>query len=674
MILFRTFVAFPQETAEEILRKIDISEAKYLDSLYLELYYEYKNEDQKIALTYAEKSLEFAERYDHYKNISIAKFAIGTLHMANFEYALAEINFNESLDIALKYNFDDRVLIGYSNLGILNSKNAKYDKAIDFYLKALKYAEKTNDYVTLAALYNNIGLIHYRLSDFEGALEYYLRCLEIKKENNITSGIFINYNNIGLCYNYLKDYNQALESFHYVIENCDDCSESLIIDSNYGLGRAYFELNRYEDALTYFDKSNKMSKEINYTQAIVNSDHYLAKIYSNINNYKKALNHLNNSTVLAMEFDLKPNLRDNYLLYSFIYEKVGNYKKALEYNNSYMELENSIKSAELIQNLKNSYLTFQKSQSDEIIAGKNSVIKRSNQFMIMLGIIMVLLIVVLVFAYRALTFRSRLNQKLDGMVQEKTKELIKSNAQLVKSRSELDSFLYRTSHDIRGPIATLLGLTSLAKLEAKDSLMSTYLEKINVTADKLNEIISRLTNVSQINSQPLDVQDTDIYHTINEVITELRHKDLEGVSFKLGGPPPSYIKTDKILLKIILENLLDNSFKFSDSNEKNSFVELDIQQNGNLELIVTDNGIGIESEFKDKIFDLFFVANEKERGTGIGLYQTYLATKKLHGKIELINNKKPTKFKLEFPDIIKEIENTERKEADTALHMRGVYQ
>jgi signal transduction histidine kinase len=349
------------------------------------------------------------------------------------------------------------------------------------------------------------------------------------------------------------------------------------------------------------------------------------------------------------------------LLYSNIYEKSGNFRKALEFKNSYIDLESNIKSSELIQNLTDSYLAHQKSQSDEIIQLKDDAIERSRLFMFMLGIILVLLIIVLVFAYRSLTLRSRLNKKLDGMVKDKTKELRSSNEQLIKSRSELDSFLYRTSHDIRGPIATLMGLTRLAKVEAKETLMSTYLEKIDFTAESLNEIISRLTNVSQINSQPLEVKKTNIYQTINEIVSELKPEDLQGVSFKLAGPPPEHIKTDKILLKIILESLLENSFKFSDSNEKNSFVKLDIQLNGNLELIVTDNGVGIEPEFKDKIFDLFFVANEKDRGNGIGLYQAQLATQKLHGDIKLISNKKPTKFKLVFPDISEELKRIEEE-------------
>jgi len=655
-MLFTSLVAFGQDKGEEILEKIETSEAEYLDSLYLELYRIYKSENSELALSYAEKGLEFAERFNHYKNISIARYMIGVIHMANYDYTLAEANFDESLNIAIKYSIDERVLIGYANLGILNSKKAKYDIAVDFYLEALKYAEKLNDKVTLAALYNNIGLIHYRLSDFEGALANYKKCLDIKNQNNITIGKLLNYNNIGLCYSYLKNYSEAIEYFNLVIDNCIDCNDRLIIDSNYGLGRANFELKRFDNAQIYFEKSNKMSIEHNYTKTIVNSEYFLAQISFINNKYNEAFNHLKISTDLALEFDLKPNLRDNYSLYAELYEKLGNYKKALEYKNSFSELENSIKSAELIQNLKDSYVDFQKSESAEIIEGKDTQIKQSYMFMIMLGIILILLMVVLVFAYRSLTFRSRLNKKLDGLVQDKTRELIKANTSLVKSRSELDSFLYRTSHDIRGPIATLLGLTSLAKMEAKDKIMSMYLQKINVTADKLNEIIGRLTNISQINSQPLSVIETDLFHAVNEVVNEIKEENKKGVSFKLGGPPPTHINTDKILLKIILENLLENSFKFSDSKERDSFVELDIQQNGNLELIVADNGVGIDSEYTDKIFDLFFVANESDRGAGIGLYQTLLATQKLYGKIELISNKKPTKFKLVFPDIKEIIE------------------
>ena len=651
LILLCSNIAIGQDKTDQIKKNIEISDAIYLDSLYLELSYAYKGDDNEIALFYVDKSLEFADRFKNYKIISEAYYLKGTLFSGKYEFEKAESLFNQSLDYALKYNLDRRILIAYANIGIVNIQKSDYDRAIENLLKSLKYADKLNDLSFQSALYNNIGLTHYRIGDPQEALKYYSLSLELKEELQLESEILINYYNIGLCYNELENYNRAIEQFQYILENCNNCSEIRIVNANYGLGKAYFGLERYDKALEYFKISNSKAIALDITETIAYSELLIAKTYFELNDYYEALKYLRKCEQTAREFNFIQNLRDVYELYSNIYKELGDYKRALDYNSSYITYKDSILSEELLQNIKNSYVDFQKYQSDEIIAGKNNQIQRSNQFMIMLGIILLLLLVVLVFAYRSLTFRSRLNRKLDDMVKEKTKELIESNTQLVKSRGELDSFLYRTSHDIRGPIATLLGLTSLAKLEAKESVMSAYLEKINTTADKLNEVISRLTNVSQINSQPLDVQDTDVFNTINEVVNEMKTEDLDGVSFKLVGPPPTHIKTDKILLKIILENLLHNSFKFSDSKERDSFVKLDIQQNGNLELEVTDNGVGIESEFKDKIFDLFFVANETERGSGIGLYQAHLATQKLKGQIELIHNKKPTKFKLVFPEL-----------------------
>ena len=643
-----------QDPAKEYLDYIEISKPEYLDSLYLELYFIYKNNDPELAMQYAEKSIAYAERFNHFEKISEAYFAKGTLYWKKYDYKLAEDNFNISLNYALKNNLDLRTLIAYANLGIVNFDKADYDKAIDFNLKSLRYAQKLKNISAQASIYNNIGLIHYRLGDYGEALNNYLLCLEIKQQNDISDQILLNFNNIGLCYNGLNEYDKSKEYFQYVIDNCDECPDNYIIDSNYGLGKAYYGLKNYDKALEYFTISNDMAKQANHTQTIAYSHLYIARIQFKLKKYSLSLKHLKDSEKLSEKYNLIQNQRDNYQLYSGIYQEIGNYKKALDYNNKYISLKDSIMSEGLIQNLKDIYVDFQKSQSDDIIAGKDNVIQRSNQFMIMLGVILILMIIILFFAYRSLTLRSRLNKKLDGMVQVKTKELSSTNIQLVKSRNELDSFLYRTSHDIRGPIATLLGLTSLAKLEAKDNLMSSYLDKINITAEKLNEIISRLTNVSQINSQPLDIKDINLFHTINEVVDDLK-PDCKGISFKLAGPPPNRIKTDKILFKIILENLLENSFKFSDTVENTPFVELDIRQNGNLEFTVTDNGVGIEPEYKDKIFDLFFVAHEKDRGSGIGLYQTMLATQKLKGSVELIKNKKPTQFKVTFPDSSHEI-------------------
>ena len=325
-------------------------------------------------------------------------------------------------------------------------------------------------------------------------------------------------------------------------------------------------------------------------------------------------------------------------------------KQPLKYKEKYIQLKDSLFKNDLFSNINQSFLAFQQSQSDRIIQGKESQILRNRQFAYFITIVALLLLIVLAFSYRTISYRKELSEKLNELVAIKTKELTDTNSMLVKSRQELDTFLYRTSHDIRGPIATLLGLTNLATMESKDTVTNSYLKRIDITAGKLNEVISRLTNVSQINSMPLDLSTVNIYSIVNEVVEDIRKRmGMEnGIHFKLDGGFPEEIRTDKILLRIILTNLLENGFKFFDPGEKESLVNLNIEVNGKIDISIFDNGIGINPEFREKIFELFFVASDK-RGTGLGLYQAMLATHKLGGNISLTSYKKPTSFFISIP-------------------------
>jgi signal transduction histidine kinase len=89
-------------------------------------------------------------------------------------------------------------------------------------------------------------------------------------------------------------------------------------------------------------------------------------------------------------------------------------------------------------------------------------------------------------------------------------------------------------------------------------------------------------------------------------------------------------------LKIILNNLLSNAFKYQKKNTNNKLVELDIKvANGFAEISVTDNGIGISEEHIPEIFDLFFRATSEEVGSGFGLYTVKDALLKLNGEVKV---------------------------------------
>jgi len=184
-----------------------------------------------------------------------------------------------------------------------------------------------------------------------------------------------------------------------------------------------------------------------------------------------------------------------------------------------------------------------------------------------------------------------------------------------------------------------------------DSGTSDYLDKINITAHSLNDIITRLTSISQISSQPIKPEEVNVYSMVNDIVDRSKKSIKYNVTFKLSDSTPPSVMIDKVLLEFILSSLVDNAFKYYDPAEKQSYVELDMELNNDLHVQVRDNGSGIDEKFKDRIFDLFFVASERHHGSGIGLYQAMLATDRLRGSIELKRMKKPTVFDVSLPII-----------------------
>ena len=652
--LFSFHLSFGQNSNIDALIESEKIRIDELDSFYYEIFRE------KLGNKEYDKAIEFLDK-TYYAAIANGNpvFEERALYAKGYTYFLLNdyersVNFyRQARDIAIENKYYTRLLHIYTDLGETFLKIYEYNLAVESYLELLKYSEITNNVRHTIHAYHQLGLIDLRLGNFEEALKNFNSALDLRMENNLFDKVYTNKYNIAICNNNLLKFNKAIDILFEILKDYDEgrcdtieCDKHLISGVYLEIGSAYLSLNEFNESKKYLSTSIKIIKddEINNAKAYG----YLADLYMKEDNYDSSIYYLGKSLELAVANNDVKNVITNKLQFARIYEKSGNYEKAYKMSYEANQLKDSIYSADLSQKIRDAYVNLANYKSNQVINRQDQTIKRSYNFLFMLGIILILISIVLALTYRALTYRRRINKRLDEMVKQKTIELVNTNDELIHSRKELDSFLYRTSHDIRGPIATLMGLTKLARLEAQDHLMQSYLEKIELTGNKLNAVISRLTNVSQINSQPLDICDINVYQVINEVIDELKlHRN--DVAFKLTGDTSSKIKTDKILLKIILENLLDNSFKFYDEKEKDPFVELNIQQNGNLEFTITDNGVGIDPEYRERVFELFFVANEKDRGTGIGLYQTQLAIKKLQGDVVLALNKKPTSFKVVIP-------------------------
>ena len=195
-------------------------------------------------------------------------------------------------------------------------------------------------------------------------------------------------------------------------------------------------------------------------------------------------------------------------------------------------------------------------------------------------------------------------------------------------------FIYRASHDLKGPIDRLLGLTQITKLENLKPVTFGYVDKIELGAKQLNQVLNKLTNVHHINKGKPEMTPIKLKDGIDQIVRNFHPDLLNGFKINVKIPKSEVINCDLALFQIIAENLIENALIFNTKIEKELIISINHLKN-KIELVFEDNGPGISSEFHDKIFDMFYRASELSQGNGLGLYLVKKSIDKLEGEIKI---------------------------------------
>ena len=238
-----------------------------------------------------------------------------------------------------------------------------------------------------------------------------------------------------------------------------------------------------------------------------------------------------------------------------------------------------------------------------------------------------------------------------------------TETELKKTNFELDSFVYRASHDLRAPLRSVLGLLNLIKLESSDAQKAVYVALAEKSINKLDSFILDLTNFSRNTRLEIKKERIDFEAIIAECIANLKYMenaDRVKSIIEINQTEPYYSDDGRLI--ILFQNLLSNAIKYQrqyiDSYVK---VKIDVGSFGAY-IEVEDNGKGISKEYLDKIFEMFFRASEDSYGSGLGLYITKQVVEKLQGKIsvESVFNEGTT-FKVWLPHLVQKEEDVLEK-------------
>lgn len=261
----------------------------------------------------------------------------------------------------------------------------------------------------------------------------------------------------------------------------------------------------------------------------------------------------------------------------------------------------------------------------------------------------------------------KFNSNLEAIVQDRTHalneeintrkfaetKLLQTNQELSKRNTELDNFVYSVSHDLRAPIASVLGLINLARKDDDPGMKNEYLNRINHSAMQQDDFIREILDQSR--NARLDVKKEEVYFEslIEETFNQLKFATNSATSLEkiVSVTQTQAFHSDRWRLKVVLNNIISNAIRYRNGREPVIRVNVAIEKHKAL-IEVEDNGRGIAREHLSRVYDMFYRATDDGAGSGLGLYIVKETMDKLHGHIRIESEEgRGTLVRLEIPEV-----------------------
>lgn len=246
----------------------------------------------------------------------------------------------------------------------------------------------------------------------------------------------------------------------------------------------------------------------------------------------------------------------------------------------------------------------------------------------------------------------------------------KRETELMNRNFELDSFVYRASHDLKAPLNSIMGLINIIREEEDINAILTYIQMMDKSVTKLDAFIRQLTQFSQDTRLQLVRKPIVLKEMIQDIWHDLKYmENAPRVELDLQVAQEGEFFSDPVRLTIVCTNIISNAIKYQDLKKPSGLIEVLVQANSKRAILqFKDNGLGINQEHLEKVFELFFRASVQATGSGLGLYITHNAVEKLGGKIDVSSDEgHGTTFTLKIPNRLGEGESQEEETTSTSV-------
>jgi signal transduction histidine kinase len=215
-------------------------------------------------------------------------------------------------------------------------------------------------------------------------------------------------------------------------------------------------------------------------------------------------------------------------------------------------------------------------------------------------------------------------------------KILQQNELLAKANKELDYFVYSVSHDLRAPLSSILGLANIYSMTADEQERADIIRMVGDRAQVLDNFIREVLDYSRNARLELKLHSLNLSEIVLEVLETFKHMEgFRNVEMRVDVDRQLTVTSDRERIKVILSNLLANAVNYRDHGKKSIITIRAVVNTEFWAVQIEDNGIGIKPEHHDRIFDMFYKAHDRSKGTGLGLYIVRETLHRLKGEIEV---------------------------------------
>jgi len=579
----------------------------------------------------ANKSLALSQKLDYQKGIGESYSYKSWVHFSNGENEIALDYSNKAAIIGEKINDPGLSGIAYNDIAMIYSETGRPDEALAIWQKSIDLNSSRGKTSNILVTYLNMAGLLDENGNTEEARKYYFKALEASKKVNNSMIISAAHLGIADMYDKGEEYEEAEKNYAKALKIAEkDNDLEISAFALLGLSRINAQRGNKEMALQQADNAVALAESVGDAYSKIAAYAELAEIQRITKEYDKSLNNSFKVIQMSKEYNMLPEHIEAYKEISQTFSEIHDYEQAYKFSKKYHALQDSTFSEQKAKNI----LDLEKKYQSDLKDKENAVLKLKQEEQRLqlkqndtlnksLFFILLLSGIVSFLTYRRYKDKISAHKLLEGKVNERTEELRLMNKNLEKSNKELERFAYIASHDLREPLRNISGFAGLLKKELKPqagSNIDEYLSFITDNTSQLSTLIQDILTYSKVHEENEPLIEVNPNKIINDINKSLAHsiKQKKVKIFVKGDLP--ILKSNGQQVYFLFKNLIENGIKYN----KSDFPRIDIicnDKGDKYEFLVKDNGIGIDSEYSAKIFEMFTRLHDRQqfKGTGLGL-------------------------------------------------------